>query len=239
MFAAPTEQGYVVIRVIRREAPDRNSWVVVALGGFFKTMPTPEEAVQRGYFRYGPTDKDHGGQICKGYVSELPPSEYRSVGDVPLTDEERSFGIPLQLFGTWPRVASIVAAEVAAQEHLRELAATAGKLWVNAPVHLRALKEHRFFENWTSYRGAKVVEAFRVVFLRAIDDLAVLGPEPNSKEAKRTLRGLITALNKLDRSMRIEIDTMERENLIEEFRKVALIVGIVDEVEGISDYRTW
>jgi hypothetical protein len=254
-YAVPLPNGeFGACRVIRQEllGPDLMS-VVVALDGFWKAPPTLEGLAGRPLLAQ--VRSGFGGSILKGYVSGNPPSAFRRLGALALSEEEREVSLPLIMFRNWRDlaehiylewrwvydrqafVADVEARHAAFEDQLEERERRRERRL--STLTLEKMRREKPFRHWLRMWPREVVEDARGAFNRATDALMALGPAPDLDACRRALENLIEEFNELDAKHGGWIETEERVDILERFKELAHLVGLSDDVETLAGVRDW
>lgn len=106
-----------------------------------------------------------------------------------------------------------------------------------AAATLPKLLKKRRFSSWSGHVSVKPLRATRQLFRDTIQALIDLGSEPRTRDSLRILRSCIQSLNALDEQHEF-IDTIEREDLCEEFEEIAHAAGFGQ--DSVADrWRDW
>jgi len=101
------------------------------------------------------------------------------------------------------------------------------------------LRSKQFFPTWKSYPSKKLTRASEVIMQQTVEDLQKLG-ESGSRTAKRNiLKECIERFNQLDGENKHFIETVEREDICNQFYEIAHVAGFDDEPNLADEWREW
>lgn len=105
-------------------------------------------------------------------------------------------------------------------------------------VRLEDLAERCFFPTW-EMSSERFVEASRAIMRQTVEGLIELGLSAPKKAKMEVLKGCIKSFNRLDRQSRHAIDTVEREDICEEFDAIVHACGL-GVYQNLADrWRDW
>jgi hypothetical protein len=186
------------------------------------------------------------------WISDEPPEALIPIGKIKPTAEEQA--IPCASFGNWSSLmlqplaqwrwdnerAVVLAEDVIRQKKDSEarLKAQQDREQYLERITLDELRGHRFFPNWKGYPPPKAVRASRKLLANTVEKLLGLGPSASEKERMAVLQECIESFNELDAEMRF-IETIERENICEEFEAIVHACGLGGHKELADRWREW
>ena len=257
-FAFPVGDGrYSVCRVLLdAESEQSKAWktspILVACSAWIgAVVPRDDDPALRPILH--PNHHAWRGKPNVLWISEQIPAEFIPIGTITPTLEEKN--IPCSSFGTWRSVTiqpllqwrwdnerETVLAEDAdkAKEkaQARQRAQTERQNYLNR-VTLEELRGHLFFPRWKSYPPTGAVDASRKIMADTVERLLRLGKQASQDARMSVLRECIESFNELDSEMRHFIETVEREDICEEFEAIVHASGMGSH-EGMADqWREW
>jgi hypothetical protein len=189
------------------------------------------------------------------WVSDQVPAEFVPIGTILPTQEEQNVphlgvgfgrwrGLTVQplLQWRWDNDREAVLAEDAAKAKKntegRQRANDERKEYLGR-VTLEELRERLFFPRWKAYPSAPAITASRKIMVDTVDRLLRLGKDASQEDKISILRECILSFNELDAQMHHFIETVERENICEEFEAIVHASGLGAH-EGMADrWREW
>jgi hypothetical protein len=99
-------------------------------------------------------------------------------------------------------------------------------------------RKQELFREWEGYRPAEIIKASRAIFRDTIDALERLGPRPEQEEVIPIFQRCIERFNHLDEEKQF-IDSIERDDIFEEFEELVHLSGLQDAEELIDRWRDW
>jgi hypothetical protein len=258
VFAMPlADRRWGACRVLSDAPPafisKGNCFLVAACDWIGDAVPTPDQPALSKILVLTHHNWGRHPEIC--WVSGPPPRTFRHIGSVAGTAAELKLhrnavsswlSFPMQVLLQWrwdhdrrAVLAEDVLKQATEAQRLRDDAAQMLKK-LNATT-LAKLRRQPLFRSWEGSVPRPGVKASRQLFMDAIDSLAALGRKPNRGDAVPILRRLIEGFNDLDERHGHFIETMEREDICEQFYRLAHVAGV--ETYGKSDladkWRDW
>ncbi len=256
-FAVPLDDGrYFVCRVILdADSEPAKQWksacVLVACSAWIGTeIPSADEPALRPILRL--THHSWPGNREVLWVSDSVPDEFILIGQIQPTSEER--GIRSGSFGDWSSLAiqplaqwrwdherdAVLAEDQAkdAADSRRRKEARQQRRQYLLQVSLDDLSDHQFFDRWKDYPPAKAVRASRKIMKDTVRDLLGLGPSANEDERMAVLQCSIESFNAIDAKLDF-IETVEREDICEEFEAVVHACGLGHYQDLADRWRDW
>jgi hypothetical protein len=105
-------------------------------------------------------------------------------------------------------------------------------------ITLDELCERRFFPTWKEYPPPKAIRASRKVMANTVQELLELGSRASEKERMAVLQRCIESFNELDSEMQF-IETVEREDICEEFEAIVHACGLGGQKDLADRWRDW
>lgn len=185
------------------------------------------------------------------WVSAAPPDDFIPIGTIEATVEER----PIECFtsGGWPgyqvlrqwrwdhdraavlqedkaaKEQQVKQREAARQEHQKRLSATT----------LEQLQRHKFFPKWKGHPPKKAVAASRQIMTDTVNELLRLGLVSPESQRMAVLQRYIERFNAIDEEMDHFIETVEREDICEEFERIVHACGLGAHKDLADEWRDW
>lgn len=256
-FAVPLDDGrYSVCRVIldaSSEAAKRwkSKCVLVACSAWIGTaIPKSDDPALRPVLCL--THHSWAGKREMVWISDPVPDGFIPLGRIQPTPDETA--TECSTFGGWSSMAiqplmqwrwdndrAAVLEEdketdVKAIEDRKK--AEAQRQAYLARVTLTDLLNHEFFPRWEDHTPAKAIRESRNLMVTTVRSLIELGESASEEERKAVLRLCIETFNKLDAKLRF-IETVEREDICEEFEAIVHACGL-GRYENLADeWREW
>lgn len=222
--------------------------VVAALNWIGQGSPTLSEAASAPVLEL--KSFSWSGDLCISVIMHRKPAVYRKIGviepsPVERRHEARSYTrwdtIPLHILNEWrwvhdrdALVAEVESERLAARQQLRQQEAEE-----LASVSFATLRSPTLFRSWRKVHPAPVIEAVRAVFGETADALERLGPNAAEDAKVAILQACIERLNTLDVEHDRFIETVEREDLMKQFRLFLHLVGLAHKADLADEWRDW
>lgn len=189
---------------------------------------------------------DPRGQVRGVWLAEVPPTDVRPVGVVPVTAAERD-SITVN-FSSWPWITGMIQREVAASPGTPDAGRksrpsptgegpSSSQETVNAAGQ-RVPATTLPFGDWPEFHPANVVRAARRAAAEALTGMARLGATATADAKVKVLVKCVEAFNSLD-GQHYFIDTIEREDITEFLLALAERHGVQDALRVIDKSRDW
>jgi hypothetical protein len=185
------------------------------------------------------------------WVSEQVPSNFTFLGKIEPTDKEQA--LAHMAFGRWDHLAIQPLAQwrwdherdvVLAEDRLREKAeaerrhvAEKERAGYLSRVTLQDLRTHRFFPRWKAPPD-RAVRASRELMAYTVQRLLEMGSSASGEARMAVLQECIEAFNSLDAELDF-IETVEREDICEEFEAVVHACGLGGHQDLADRWREW
>lgn len=255
-FAVPLEDGrYSVCRVLidRESYPNLSIDAVLCVGSSWIGDDIPEAnnpalrsilILNHHSFNDQPLAQWTGDPVPEEFVPigtiEPTPAECQPYYNWPSHGHWLRMQIQPFLQWRWDHEREAVLSEDAEQDRLEDLELARRRKDRQEFLELITLDDlckHTFFENW-SYPPEKVIEASRQVMSETVQKLSKLKKSASQKRRLQILQQCIEAFNALDEEYEF-IDTVERDNIIEEFEAIVHACGLGDHEDLADEWRDW
>jgi hypothetical protein len=257
-FAVPLEDGrYGVCRVlIDTTSPEakglgRGRSILVAGSAWIgDAVPTAADPALRPILRK--THHSWAGDPEVQWVDDAPPADFVLIGTIPPTADEAA--MTCDVFGGWASFAiqplaqwrwdhdqeAVIAADAERKARDAERGHEAQRERQNylSRVTLADLRGHRFFPGWKDYPSRKLVAASRKIMADTVERLIALELTASEDARMGILRECIEAFNRLDAETTF-IETVEREDICEEFEAVVHACGLGHHQDLADEWREW
>lgn len=194
----------------------------------------------------------HNHQPELFWTNDPLPETFRLLGTIaPTPDEAKQqcltwsswLSLPLQVYlqWRWDNEREAVLREDEIKQKAEALGREEGRKRYQQyldSLTLEGLRKKRRFSDWKGFVDDEQLAACRKIFRRTIDGLIALGPKPRKAAVLRILRQCILDLNDLDAAGHF-IDTIEREELCEQFEEIAHVCGIRGYDDLAGRWRDW
>lgn len=199
------------------------------------------------------THHSWSGKCAVLWVCDSVPDEFVHIGLIPPTSEEQaiecgSFGgwlfMAIQPLAQWrwdnDRSSVLAEDEIkkseAAQRLQREQQDRVNYL---AHVTLAELLDHHFFPRWDEYPPQKAIHASRHIMTDTVQRLLDIGSTAPESERMAILQDCIERFNTIDAELDDFIETVERENICEEFEAIVHACGLGAHEDLADQWRDW
>lgn len=108
-----------------------------------------------------------------------------------------------------------------------------------ANITLNELRDHQFFPRWDEYPPKKAIRASRHIMTDTIQQLLDLGPAAPESDRMAILQDCIERFNSIDAEMEHFIETVEREDICEEFEAIVHACGLGAHEDLADHWRAW
>ncbi len=257
-FAVPLEDGrFSVCRVIRVTTSDEakehgEESVLVACSAWIgDAVPDAQDPALRPILRLTHHSWDNRPEVL--WVSDPPPDNFIPIGTIESNPEEKT--MECLTFGGWGSAQiqplaqwrwdnerdSVLAddrskGDEESQRRQREQQERENYL---ATITLETLRDHQFFTRWDEYPPNKAIRASRRIMSDTVQQLLDLGPAAPESERMAILQGCIEKFNSLDAEMDHFIETVEREDICEEFEAIVHACGLGAHDDLADEWRDW
>lgn len=244
---------FAACRVLRESADDGHARVLVAASAWIgDAIPDVGDPSLRPILRK--THHAWEGQPEVIWVDDEVPSRFIPIGTIEPTPDERS--ISCAPFGSWESAAlqpllqwrwdhdraavlaeDAIKAQAEAARRSEERAERAAYL---ARVTLDELSRRQFFPDW-EYPPAAATDASRAIMAATVTRLIGLGPDASEADQMAVLQRCIESFNELDADERLIgfIETVEREDICEEFEAIVHACGLGHHEDLADEWRDW
>lgn len=257
-FAFPLEDGrYSVCRVLRTHTIEGDTSLrdpcVLAVGSVWigAALPDVQDPALRPILHL--THHAWKNEPLRFWISDPVPSDFVLLGTIDPTPEEQA--IPCLKFGFWRSITGQVlrqwqwdhdpeavrAADEAkkaeeAQRRAREQRIRDEYL---QSITLEQLAKHRFFPTWKDSPDKEAIRASRQIMKQTVKDLLKLGPDAPEADKLAVLQACIERFNEVDAELDHFIDTLEREDICEEFEAIVHACGMGAHKDLEDEWREW
>lgn len=108
-----------------------------------------------------------------------------------------------------------------------------------AEATLERLQKRRFFPHWGEYPSKQAIRKSRKIMKETVNQLVELGQKTSKMKRMAVLQACIESFNALDVELDHFIETIEREDICEEFELIQHACGL-GEIDDLSDeWREW
>jgi hypothetical protein len=257
-FAVLLDDGrYGVCRVIRgttdEEAARKGAdCVLIAAAAWIgEAVPDADDPALRPILHL--THHAWDGRPELTWVSDPVPGEFIPIGTIEPTAEDKdieclSYGgwasariQPLAQW-RWDHEREAVLAEDAeknqkeAQRRQSEEKARGDYL---ANVTLEELRERTFFPHWKTSPSKKAIRGSREIMQETVAKLLELGPKAAEAARMAALKACIERFNEFDAELGYFIETIEREDICEEFEAIVHACGLGEHEDLADEWREW
>ena len=108
-----------------------------------------------------------------------------------------------------------------------------------AGVTLAELRDREFFAAWREYPPENATVASRRIMASTIEKLIALGSDAPKDNRLAVLQHCIESFNEIDAEMDHFIETVEREDICEEFEAIVHACGLGDHEDLAGRWRDW
>ncbi|MBT3202182.1 MAG: hypothetical protein HN350_19945 [Phycisphaerales bacterium] len=186
------------------------------------------------------------------WLSDPVPEEFVPIGSIQPTAEDKSLeclasggwqSMSLQplLQWNWDHDRQTVLEEDErrkAAEIEQRTKANQNNLQQPAKLTLEELSDHKFFQAWGGCTPVKALRASRKIMKNTVRDLSKLDPSASENDRMAVLQNCIESFNTLDGELQF-IDTIEREDICEEFEMIAQACGLGGHENMADEWRDW
>lgn len=257
-YAVPLEDGrFGACRVLRKMTPEEaqsagaNCVLVACSAWIGNQVPDMHDPGLRPILHLTHHSWKNKPEIL--WVSESPPADFALIGTIEPSSEERAtecftYGgwasLRIQPLAQWRwdnEREAVMAEDASKQEHQRQVQAQQRKhrRELLATTSLEELLEHRFFPQWKTHPPKKAEQACRRIMADTVLQLHELGNRASESERLVLLQKCIEAINAIDEQMGYFIETIEREDICEEFEKIVHACGLGAHQDLADQWRDW
>jgi hypothetical protein len=256
-FAFPTGDGrYSVCRILVDSTSDRaRQWgtetILVACSAWIgPEIPRVENPELRPILHLNHHSWNNKPHVL--WILERLPQDFTSIGTISPTVEEEE--MPCQSFGRWSAMViqpldqwrwdndrgSVLAEDKVEEQKTAEdrLTRYRERQKYLKEVTLKDLLGHHFFPNWNDFPSPGRVLASRQILTRTVEQLLELGRRAPRKKRMAILKECIESFNELDAEHSF-IETVEREDICEEFEAIVHACGLGDQKDLADKWRDW
>ncbi|WP_013627107.1 hypothetical protein [Rubinisphaera brasiliensis] len=257
-FAVPLNDGrYSVCRVLLDAGSEpakqwKSECVLVACSAWIGSeIPNADDPALRPILHL--THHSWSGKREVLWISDSVPDGFIPIGSIPPTPEEKE--IESASFGGWPSMAiqplaqwrwdndrsSVLAEdEIKEKEEVQKRQGTRqvrGEYLAN--ITLEELRNRLFFPRWDEYPPKKAIRASRRIMSNTVQQLIDLGLAAPESDRMAILQDCIERFNAIDCEMEHFIETVEREDICEEFEAIVHACGLCAHVDLADQWRDW
>jgi hypothetical protein len=256
-FAVPLGDGrFTVCRVLLDAASKRadewnNQAVMVACSAWIgAAMPAPDDPALRPILRL--THHSWRDQLQVLWISDPVPKHFVPIGHIEPSAAERR--IPCMSFGSWDAMPvqalaqwrwtqdrdAVLAEDVTEarrQAEVHDIARREREAYLGR-VTLEELLGGSFFPTWKDHVTDSLIEASQAIMRQTVQRLIELGAGATEGQRMDVLRRCIEAFNELD-SQTAFIETIEREDICQEFEAVSHACGLGAHDDLADRWREW
>lgn len=257
-FAVPLENGrFGVCRVIRTATAEETKLhgeeaVLLACSAWMgAAVPAVDDPALRPILYLTHHSWKNKPEIL--WVSKPPPDDFISIGMIEPTAEEKAIecltsggwgSVQIQPIKQWrwDNERELVLeedqrqGETESQKRQRELQKRQEYL---DNVTLDELRDHKFFPRWDKYPPKKAVRASRQIMADTVQELIDSGADAPESIRMAILQKCIERFNSIDEDMNHFIETVEREDICEEFEAIVHACGLGSHKELADEWREW
>ncbi len=257
-FAIPLEDGrFGVCRVLRGTNPDEAKrmgaeGVLVACSAWIgPEVPDAHDPALRTILHLTHHKWKNVPEIL--WISEPPPTDFIPIGVIDPAPEETALecwtsggwgSVQIQPLAQWRwdhdrdavLAADKILAEEAAEKAQRMQQARAKSL---AGATLATLLDRKFFPKWTKHPPKKAVLASRRIMRDTVQQLLEIGVTAPESERMAVLQACIERFNSLDEELGHFIETIERDEICEEFEAIVHACGLDAHEDLADEWREW
>jgi len=257
-FAVPLDDGrYSVCRVLLdADSEPAKDWkfdcVLVACSEWIGSeIPKADDPALRPILHL--THHSWSGKREVLWISDSVPDEFVPIGLIQPTCEEKEIGSVS--FGGWPSMAIQPLAQwrwdndrdsVLAEDGIKEKKEAQNRQREQqdredylANITLEELRDHQFFPQWDEYPPKKAIRASRRIMTGTIQQLLDLGRAAPELDRMAILQDCIERFNSIDAEMGHFIETVEREDICEEFEAIVRACGLGAHEDLADQWRDW
>lgn len=257
-FAMPLEDGrYSVCRVIHDQHSEqakefRSEVVMLACSAWIDDeVPDVSDESLRPILHLTHHAWDTEPQLL--WVSDEVPEEFIPIGTIEPMPEDKSMtcksyggwgSMPYQALAQWrwdhDREAVLAEDRKKEEEKAQRLAQeeqARRKKLLN--LTLEELQKRRFFPNWKESPSKKAIRASRKIMKETVKHLIDLGPRSRKQKRMAVLQECIERFNALDVELGNFIETIEREDICEEFELIQHACGLGEHEDLEDEWREW
>jgi hypothetical protein len=257
-FAVPLEDDrFGACRVIRGSTGDEAKahgtyHILVACSAWIgESIPDAQDPALRPILYLTHHSWDNKPEIL--WISDPVPDDFIPIGTIESTAEEKE--IQCLTFGGWGSVRvqplaqwrwdndreSVLAGDTiqnkeSSLQHQRERQERAEYL---AHVTLEQLRDRQFFRTWDDYPPRKAIRASRHIMADTVQQLLDLGSSAPEADRMAILQDCIERFNAIDAEMDYFIETVEREDICEEFEAIVHACGLGGHGNLVDEWRDW
>lgn len=257
-FAVPLDDGrYSVCRVLLdADSESAKEWksgcVLVACSSWIgNELPSADDPALRPILHL--THHSWSGVPEVFWISDSVPDEFVPIGSIPPTPEEKR--IESSSLGDWHSMAIQPIAQwrwdndrtsVLAEDEIQEKEEAQERQHQQqdrdkylANITLEELRDHRFFPRWDEYPAKKAIRASRRIMSSTVRQLLDLGIDAPESDRMAILQDCIEGFNSIDSEMNHFIETVEREDICEEFEAIVHACGLGAHKDLADQWRDW
>jgi len=175
-------------------------------------------------------------------LGEIEPTPEEKLMECPTCGEWSTLALQVLLQWRWDNDREALLKEDAEREErsARERAAeTERRREYLEGLTLEALRQKKWLKSWKEYPPAKATRACRKNFRDTVSALIRLGPKAKRRDVLAVLQACVERLNELDATNGHFIETVEREDLCEEFEEIVYAAGLGGCKDLADRWREW
>jgi hypothetical protein len=255
-FAVQLENGlYVVCRVVREvpriEYEGRGfprTIEVVCSAWYGDAIPDVNNRALRSIQKITSYDRNY---FSVHWFYFEPPRKFKRIGTIIPTsrDFKKNYrgghgiwsNIEIEMYEQWrwDHEREAVLAEIAAEE-AKELRDEERERKRQTSITLNKLKKHLFFSGWGGIQPLRAIKASRQIMKETVKELTEIGGKrAGESERLAVLKKCIEAFNIMDKKYHHFIETVERENICQEFELLVYACGLGHRQNLADEWRDW
>ena len=251
VFAFPIDEGrFGACRVIRYATDDDEVWqfgkngMLVACSAWIGNAIPDQQDLALGSI-LNLTHHSYDNEPAVIWISCKPPNDFTSIGIIEPTIEDKAIkcrGLSgwefcqYQVLAQWrwdnDREAVLAEDKIKAEELQR--AQRAFKQY-KPNFTLKKLSDHQFFERWKEYPPQKAIDASRQIMADTVQKLLNMGKSVPESERMAVIQQSVEQFNAIDDF----IETIEREDIWEEYQNIIHACGLGAHEDLIDKWREW
>jgi hypothetical protein len=257
-FAVPlNDRWFGACRVIRNITTNEASvlgadGILLACSAWIgDTLPDPRDPSLRLILHLTHHSWDNRPELL--WVFDPPPDDFIPIGKIESTTEEKA--ISCLTVGHWESVRIQSLAQwrwdneresVLADDKIKNEKESQQCQWAQqirekylANITLEELRNRKFFPRWKKYPPKKAIRASRQIMINAVQQLLDLGTNSLESERMAILQQCIERFNCVNAEMNDFIETVEREDICEEFEGIVRACGLGTHKNLADEWRDW